>query len=260
MNATKTYASKISKTGPVFALEYVKEKTKFKNINSAVDQLYNNRISKRALLHQAFPLDINDMNNKLSLYCSLEDYNRDDLKRDLLWYSRLFLKIQQKINEVLDYRTRIVNSLFHGEFQTCIDLLGELEHQYGINLWVIETKLKVYQEFYGLDKQKDYSSKILENNNVPDLYKLMVRHLSVKAEETVTPGKYEADIYKLIYEGSKGKLESPIAIYLSNKLSFDYDESKNAGILLAIDSKLPMMDRYDSFIKVLLNYLKTDRK
>ncbi|MEB9553200.1 hypothetical protein P4J60_30350 [Bacillus cereus] len=258
MNATKTYASKISKAGPVFALEYVKEKATFKNINSVVDQLFNNRISRRALLHQAFPLTMNDMNNKLSLYCSLEDYNRDDLKRDLLWYSRLFLKIQQNINGVLEYRTRIFNSLFHGEFQTCIDLLGELEHKYGINLWVIETKLKVYQEFYGLDKQKDYSSKILENNNVPDLYKLMVRHLSVKAEETVTPGKYEADIYKLIYEGSKGKLESPIAIYLSNKLSFDYDASKNAGILLAIDSKLPMMDRYDSFIKVLLNYLTNE--
>ncbi|WP_242213161.1 hypothetical protein [Bacillus cereus group sp. BfR-BA-01383] len=258
MNATKTYASKIRKTGPVFALEYVKEKTTFKNINSAVDQLFNNQISRKALLHQAFPLNIDDMNNKLSYYYSLEDYTRDDLKRDLLWYSRLFSKIHQKINRILEYRTRIFNSLFHGEIQTGIDLLGELENQYGINLWVIETKLKVYQEFYGLDEQKEYSSKILENNNVPDLYKLMVRHLSVKAEETVTPGKYELDVYKRIYGVSNGKLESTLAIYLSNKLSFDYDESKNAGVLLAIDSKLPMMDRYDSFIKVLLNYLKNE--
>ncbi|PFI96860.1 hypothetical protein COI88_27920 [Bacillus cereus] len=253
MSATKTYASKIKKNGPLYALEYVKGNTEFKDINSTVDQLFNNPLSRQAMFYKAFPLNFNEMNNRLNYY-----YNLDDFKKDLLWHSRVFSKIYQKINGVLEYKTKIFNALFHGEIQTGLGLLGELEEKHGINLWVIETKLKVYQEFYGFDKQKEYSSKILENGNVPDLYKLMVRHLSVKAEGTVTPGKYEGDVYKTIYGVSEGDLESIIAIYLSNKLSLSYIQSKNAGVLLAIDSKLPMMDRYDSFIKVLLNYLKNE--
>ncbi|MBZ3765979.1 hypothetical protein [Bacillus cereus] len=259
MNATKTYASRIKKIGPVLALDYVRRNTQLKDINSVVDQLFKNKISRQALLHQAFPLSVNNMNNKLSYHYRLESYNYDDLTKDLLWYSRLFSKISQKINKVLEYRTKIFNSLFCGEFQIGLELLEELEGKYGINLWVIETKLKIYQELYGLDKQKEFSSKIFENDNVPDLYKLMVRHLSVKAEETVTPRKYERDVHTSIYRVSNGELESVLAIYLSNKLSFSYDQSKNTGVLLMIDSKLPMMDRYDSFIKVLLTYLKNGK-
>ncbi|MGN5648933.1 hypothetical protein [Bacillus sp. Brlt_9] len=258
MNATKTYASKIKKTGPVYALEYVKRNANIKDINRTVDQLFNHPLSREALFHKAFPINFNNMNSKLNYYYSLDSYDLDDLRKDLLWYSRVFSKIHQKINDVLDYKNKIFEALFHGENQRGLELLGELERKYGINLWVIETKLKVYQEFYGLDKQKEYSLEILENNNVPDLYKLMVRHLSVKAEGTVTPAKYENDLYKTIVEVSKGDLKSVLAIYLSNKLCFNYVESQNAGVLLALDSKMPMMDRYDSFIKVLLNYLKNE--
>ncbi|TQR17454.1 hypothetical protein [Psychrobacillus soli] len=253
MNVIKLYLSEMKKNGPLYALEFIKGKTKVKDVNSSVDKLFNNPISRKSLVYKAFPPTFDNMNKMLNYY-----YQLDDFKKDLLWHSRVFSKIHKEINEILEYKAKIFNFLFHGEIQPVLELLGEFEEKYGINLWVIETKLKVYQEFYGFDKQKEYSSKVLENSNVPDLYKLLVKHFSVKAEGTVTPSKYERDVYKTIYELAEGDLETDIAIYLSNKLSLNYIQSQSVGVLLAIDSRLPMLDRYDSFVKVLLNYLKNE--
>lgn len=252
-NAIKVYTKKIKQFGPIESLEYIKVNTDIKQINKVVDQLFTNPLTKRALLYKAFPNNIDEMNTNLKYSYDLRNFSKD-----LLWHSRVFNKIHNTINEILIYKRNIFKYIFIDELQQAQELLNELEKKYGISLWIIETQLKILQELYGLTEQKEYVSKLLDSETVPDLYKVLARYLSIKAEENVTPSKYEKEVHKMIDELSNGEINSVLGIYLSNKLSYKYVDTKDIGILLAIDSKLTMMDRYDSFIKVLIAYLKNN--
>jgi len=156
----------------------------------------------------------------------------------------------EELNRFTELRTRFSESLLSGEYDRAEKILVAIESEFGWSIWAIENRIALLSTAAGLEKQKEFSSRIVGNNDAASTVRLLTRYLSVRAEQTVSPLRFT----RLLNDFLKDHvgLGSSLTQYYRFKLDFfgGHDLLGFLPQILVLDSNAAMIDRYTTFVRV----------
>lgn len=145
--------------------------------------------------------------------------NEDDKKdqdKEIGWIVTYLKAHEKRIFEYLDYKGRINENLFNGDYNVALKLLDELDKKFDESLWSITLRITIFQFFYGLEEQKAYLEKIKKKYKY-GLIPFLAHRISLKNEPDVNIKRYHINLRKFLKE-NKDYISDPLRSFIEFKL------------------------------------------
>ncbi|NKX61466.1 tetratricopeptide repeat protein [Bacillus cereus] len=228
-------------------IEFYKCNAPFSEIGNIFEEIYRISYYRLTLIGKAFPKRIDQYKKKSTIYPS------DDVQRELIWTSKIISKYVDEINCFLKKKEDYIKSLFLSDFQRAKEILDSIEEEFGLSCWLLENRIALLQSMEGLEKQKEYTQNIIENDKANVILRFLLRFYSIKAESNVSPEKYNQEIYKAYEEFDDNSYDDPFYSYLKFKINIANIDDFDYRCIILIENELSIIDRYMTFVEIILN-------
>jgi len=210
-------------------------KTRLKSISEV-------NIYKKLILANPFPQEISSLK-----HTSYLDYSNID--RELYWSSIILSIFKEEINSFLSMKSNFEFNFLTQQFDKALSSLKRIEKEFGYSLWLIENYFSLFQEYYGLEKQKEYRKKLSDNKSISGIVRYLSYLYSVRAEPNVSFELYD----ELINDTAKMEdFRDEFSQYILFKLnSFGTINIENYLGILFHESNSSIIDRYLTFIRII---------
>ncbi|PFF22489.1 hypothetical protein CN324_05250 [Bacillus anthracis] len=233
-------------------IQLIKNQTQIKDINEIFSEVHKIIYYRKSLLGNTFPKTIESFPFSSSVYPA------SDLQKELIWTSNIIARFATSINRFNDLREKYLKELLFSRYEQANLILDSIEEEFGVSFWLIENRISLLQISDGLEKQKEFTQNIIENEKANITIRFITRFLSIKAEKNVAPQKYNKEIKATFSELDESPYNDPYLYYLKFKINLSEVERFDYREILQIENELSIIDRYLTFIEVLLNLKVTN--
>ncbi|WP_181008509.1 HAMP domain-containing histidine kinase [Sphingomonas montanisoli] len=138
--------------------------------------------------------------------------------------------------------------LIRNRLDDCARLLSQIQEQFGVSLWLIETRLALIQRTDGLEAQKAFASSIQDARARNDVIAFLAYHLSRRNEPSTTAFRYVQHLQDLMGEWENA---SDLASYLLFRLANQAPRSpRDFAEVLRYESSAALVDHYETFVRL----------
>jgi tetratricopeptide (TPR) repeat protein len=203
-----------------------------------INELAKTPIYTRAYAPEAFPISLAAMKpGFIARIASLE--------RELVWTAAILKTFEAELSRFVQLEAQFNERMFAAQFEQAQLVLEEIEHLFGHSLWVISSRLWLLQESQGLEAQKEFRDRILEQKT-NGVTSYIAFYLSVRIETTVTSSKYVETIEDL--NETFGKHEALKSYCCSHLLLPDRLDVERFNEVIGYEENSPIIDRYLTFL------------
>ena len=204
------------------------------------------------LKHKGQPLLGHDFPRSFTQIKTATPLHPLELDKELKWAATKITPYKDELSAYFELSLGFSKSLLKSEYETSSHILDTIEENYGVSFWLIENKLALLHLWKGLEAQKEFSSKIIEET--PNSYSSMVAYyVSERNEDSVTPFRFKHKIDDLV---NSYNLKPDVATYLSYRLSDGFPVNINrVSEILAHDSASCIIDLYETLLAICSYYL-----
>lgn len=213
-------------------------------INSVQSQRLIDKLSpqrRKAILGNSLPKEYSEIGK------GIKTYHDDKIEDEIIWLIKSINQYHVEINSFLILENRFEHHFLKGEYANAKNILNTIEENICVSLWSIEKRLLIAEFETGFKKNKDELTRVLGQNNEL-IIEIISKYLSIRVEKNLSIFKYEEIINSYInyYDGN-------LKNYLTYKLNFFSKYTyNNKAFLLSYESSFSIIDRYNSFITVIL--------
>ncbi|MDN7243017.1 hypothetical protein QWY14_14470 [Planococcus sp. N028] len=234
-------------------IEILKNTVPVVELDMLFEEIYRINFYRPALNGNTFPKSMEKLNKRSMIYPA------EQVEREIFWMSKIFSKYHEQINHFLDKKAEFQTALLFSDLEKANDILKKIEADFGTSLWSLENKIALLQSIQGLEKQKEYTKTIAENERISPVYRLLIRLLSVKAEINVSPKKYNQEIEDFVEELDSISKTDDYFQYLKFKVNLISLDNYDYSSIIQIENDLSLIDRYMTFVEILSNLKVTGK-
>jgi hypothetical protein len=253
-------AKKLSNRAQRRKIERDLAKGKSKSNISNADLIYKlkyslNEVQSQTLINSLSDDKFQDLRDCLfpSEYSQLrkkgEFYTKDDLIKEINWYTKEFEDFSIEINSFIKLENNFECEFLSGNYHESSKIIDLIESTICVSQWSIEKKLLIAEYETGFKKNKVVLTSIIskKNNLVTNL---LSKYQSIRIEKNLSFFKYEEIISNLLKSYSENNM---LKEYLNFKLNF-FSQVKyiHKGFILNIENSSSIIDKYNSFVSILL--------
>lgn len=175
-------------------------------------------------------------------------YANDDLTKELSWYNFSFKEYYTEINTFIKLEDAFEHNFLIGNYTEARDVLNIIETTICHSFWTIEKKLLVAEYEFGFKKNKEILTNIVNKSN-DNLTNVFAKQSSIKVEKNLSYFTYKEFMQQFLNLFNDKKLKE----YFDYKLNFFSKTTyENKGFFLSIDDTCSIIDKYNSFVSVIL--------
>lgn len=225
-----------------------------KNILMHIDSLRNDPFLRSVVIGKSFPSHVTEIEK-----CGIMPrfYN---LEQSLCWYTLALCMQSDQINHFLKIRDNIDHTFLMGEYNQCLDLLGNYNKNLGFSLWEVKKRIAVLSEMKGDDYQRTYADNIWKAMPQGSLCAYQIFYYSRQCESNLSAGAYyniiKSDYERFLRDGIHKEtckyalFKTGGSVILSDELH-ELLNRKNINYFLYEDEKYGLIDRYISLSNIL---------
>jgi tetratricopeptide (TPR) repeat protein len=224
----------------VEALSYIKKTGTDDEIVEFISKVTSHPVIGRYMRSYAFPKKMVDLGSyKFSFDQPVE------LHKQLLWNASLVRNFSDDINKFIQLSLKFEGLILAGNYQGAAEILDYIEENNGYSLWLLENKISLLEATSGLEKEKEWSTKIYKDQKMHLLVRVFTSYFSMRSEKNVSFSWYTSSL-----EESINNIEEDFKQYCRMKLNFFSNShysliSKFAGF----DDSFSLIDQYHQFIR-----------
>ncbi len=197
-----------------------------------------------------FPKDVNSLYQSLPLYLV-------EVEKELEWIKAYLSSSCDQLNKFIVLSQEFERLYLIGENAKAESILENLGNEFGQSLWLIKNKLAFYQNVYGLEKQKEFTKKIINESSEIGLLSWIVDRFSVALEPATSFQKFATNIKSMIENASPG---NPGALFIKFHLLGQYQLSESDCLaLLSFEAYNTAIDLYETAINILQILVSTGK-
>jgi len=167
-------------------------------------------------------------------------------ENEIKWCTSYLSYFDDLLTHFIDAREDFNYNILLGNYNIAEDILDGLQNSFGFSLWGIKSRLLLYQEKKGLEKQKELSKHIREKALDKSFVQAISYYNSLKNEPNVSPGGFSQEMDDLDKEQ---EIPNSVAIYLKYHAITSFVPSLNdLNLVLATEAASSVIDLYESLI------------
>lgn len=178
------------------------------------------------------------------------------LYNELGWYTSAILRFSKEINQFLDLQQRFEIHFLNGEYTEAEKVLDDLDNTVCWSLWSIEKRLLLaeYGTADGTGREKIF--KFIEKD-VERLVRINLSYYSTRVDRNLPTYRYALILDKFLERQGKNVINDYFKFRLN---TFDNVICQHPDVTLYLDSNLSIIDRYQTFIRVVTSMLCSSKK
>lgn len=230
-------------------ISYAKGALSINEINEYIDKLLKiPYLNREEILKSPFPKKIEELGQKRVYFSS------GDVEKELVWNSRFIFHYSREINQFIEQRDLFNRLILLGFYEHANDILNNIEEKFGFSYWLIENKIFLLQELFGLEKHKEYLHSIKKDDSKVSVFvKYFASYISIKMEENVSVEKYNLRISEVIQREKDNFASENLIEYIKYKLYLKEYFPVAVLPVLVFESNLSLIDRYCNLIRIMRN-------
>ncbi|MEW8339379.1 MAG: hypothetical protein AB2708_05975, partial [Candidatus Thiodiazotropha taylori] len=197
--------------------------------------------------HNISPLLGDPFPNKYHKILKLLPPNPLEWTQEIFWAAYRLRVHKQKLNEFILLSSEYEKEFTNSRFSASNEILKTIQNKFGLSFWLIENKIALLQIWKGLEAQKSYVEKVIEESN-SGLVPYIAQYSSQRNEESVS-------IFRLIHRLEEINSDHSVPNGMNNYISYklfgttpdSYDE---LGEILLYDGMSSLIDLYTSFFNI----------
>lgn len=172
------------------------------------------------------------------------------LEREMSWFTALVVVNAKRISRYLELASEYELKLLEGNSKACSLVLENIELEFGVSLWLIETKIAHLQHFEGVEAQKKYLATVKSEGqgNVPWL----ATNFSVRNEQPTTFFRYLSQTIDTLEDVPDSSLKASLKFQSIGIIPDDVDE---LGGVLFYETNSALVDVYNSLFEIIQKYV-----
>jgi tetratricopeptide (TPR) repeat protein len=206
-----------------------------------VKALGTQSIYRALLAPTAFPPSIPQFTAKPRLQKVSEDM-------ELLWAASVLSLYQKDLAEFVTRKNEFFKNFCKGEFDKASKNLNLIQSRFGVSLWLLGHRLQILQLTEGLKAQKDFLEQVVSTTGLSQVPAWVLYYFSVRSEENVSYANLVSDTHSLMDLPEIGDYA------INHIIPYDISKIKDIGSPLAMEEPHPIIDRYETFVKMALLY------
>lgn len=173
--------------------------------------------------------------------------------QELAWACARIAANSEHLNRFIQRRAELENAIWQVSNTTTQQTLEDFEKEFGQSVWLITQRIAITQHLNGLEAQKNYTKKIVEQ--FPrGLVGFIAHYISVRNEPSTTIHRFNEDFTDLINESS---YSGPSKTYLLYRLLPDASISiAQVEQILRVEQSHTILDIYETTIDLLAHLLE----
>ncbi|MBJ2211425.1 MULTISPECIES: hypothetical protein [Pseudomonas] len=172
------------------------------------------------------------------------------LERELSWFTALVTANAKRVTRYLELANEYELQLLNSNSDNCSRVLQTIEGEFGVSVWLIETKIAHLQHFEGVEAQKKFLAEIkaVGNGNVPWL----ATTFSIRNEEPTTFFRYLSQTIEVLDEIVDVDLRASLKFQSIGVMPEDATRLSGA---LHYETNSSLIDIYNSLFEVLQKFV-----
>jgi hypothetical protein len=176
------------------------------------------------------------------------------LAEELRWTSNVFSEFARPLARFLQSKLSLEEEVIRGDYVSAQRSFLSIVDEFGFSHWSIEVGTLLSQLSAGIKMNRDYLSTVNDANS-DYLATVTAQFSSQRAERSVSFAAYDDAVTDFFEPAISAGHDTPAMAYLKFKIHFFSNRSYTREILkqiVSIESSYALIDRYHSFIRVLL--------
>lgn len=217
-----------------------------KEYSDAELNFYISKLSKHPIIHKfmraiAFPKSINLLGNNDAIRDSTS------LERQLYYTAITVKNYSDEISNFIRLKKIYERSILVGDYASALKTIDTIEADFGFSVWAIENRIALLELTSGLEKEKEFSNKILSDKSISIVVRLLVSYFSMRSEKNVSYSWYSSSLNDAINESLEEKLQQYLIFKLNPFYKHEYSCLED---LIEIDDVFSVIDQYLTFIRI----------
>lgn len=156
-------------------------------LSALAQWLSANAARARAVFHPPYPVALKQLKRHQVL-------GAIPLEGEFRWVAGTLLPHAERIARFVELSRAFERALLCGDGSDAQKSLDSIEAAFGQSLWLVKHKIAYLQEFRGLEAQKAYVAHVRETSHVNAIAAYVAHYVSMRHEETVTAGRFYAQL------------------------------------------------------------------
>lgn len=249
-NATKSFVkarAEIRNHGNIrTGLSYYKSSGDPSEFSETIPQFLANPTYKLLIWSQPFPKDVSTLTRPGLV-------NQATFKRELTWTVQVLLPFTKQISEFLVMRADFERELLRGDRNKIDKILNEIQSQFGLSFWLIESRINYLQAYEDGKSVETYTRDLIADPKLHPLLKYLIIWLEFRANENISRTQFHRHLDREI------PLSGGVS-YLAHLLlgGCPTISSKTAAAMLAYADIFAVVDRYLMTVSILNLLMASD--
>lgn len=175
-----------------------------------------------------------------------------DAEAELLWTASVLSLFKSELSEFLLKKEEFEHAFVAESPTRALEILQQIEAQFGFSLWLIGFKLQLLQLGKGLQAQKDYLESIFAVDGMSAQATWLAYYFSLRSEENVSYSKIESEILQL----GSGELAE---YCIHHVLGHGPKRVEHLWTPVNYEEPNPIIDRYETFVTIAQQHLSRTR-
>jgi len=236
------------KENPREVIRLIKNKIKLNRVKREFDRLVALPAYKEIIYRDPFPL------SAASMYG--DDFIQlGDLGRELYWEACAVSHFSSQLSDFLDLKAAFEEKMVERHYGDASQVLDEVKERYGWSLWWMENKISLLESSEGLEKQKEFSTSITQDESIDGVIRYFTFQFSLRAEKNLSADRFDAMVVESIRYNEMDKEVSDYIIFRTN--IFSDEEITCFEQIAAISRRLPIIDRFLGLIRLIQLIIST---
>jgi hypothetical protein len=213
--------------------------TNFDKYAEIVRGLNNSLIYKNLLAPLKFPASYADFTlTKVYL-------NNLTTEQTIIWHSCVIGTYSAELSHFVTSQTTFETCLWHGQYDTALLLLAEIEEKFGVSLWFITRKITLLHLMHGAAAQKEYLKEVISTESFNPLAAVIAYYISMLCEDGRSTDQLEEEL--------KESWEHPLFkdFTICHVVPHRINEVSSTANVLAYEEALPLVDRLQSLVNMI---------
>lgn len=172
------------------------------------------------------------------------------IEREIYWFVAVVIANAKRVNYYLDLANEYEIKLLASNSEACEEILKKIEAEFGLSVWLIETKIAHLQHFEGVEAQKKYLNEVkLEGRgNIPWL----ATNFSLKNEGPTTFFRYFSQTTEVLDEVSNSELRASLKF---QSLGIVPDNSEGLCGVFFHETNSSLIDVYNALVEIIQKFV-----
>lgn len=213
--------------------------TKRDKYEEVVKGLSNSLIYKNLLAPLKFPASYSDFTLTKVYLNNLTD------EQTVVWHACVLGNYSDELSKFVPSQTAFETCLWHGQYDTALLLLAEIEENFGVSLWLITRKITLLHLMHGAAAQKQYLKEVISTEHFNPLAAVTAYYISMLCEDARSTDQLEEEL--------KESWEHPLFkdFTICHVVPHRINEVSSTANVLAYEEALPLVDRLQSLINMI---------